>query len=144
MMVLPNTRYRAQRKYIAFARQKMNQTANISDPAGNRVKVPMTSDATYPATVVDNVMTVVGGGIANVTLSVGGSGSIFGGVKVDLERNGVIVGTVETASQSNARSTLISGLTLVTGDQLIVWAARTAIGSISGDVRGAAVDVAPA
>ena len=54
-MVLPNTRYRTQRKYSAFARQRMNKVGDHAPGYGWYAwhRVPnWASDATYPATVV--------------------------------------------------------------------------------------------
>ncbi|AOE44380.1 hypothetical protein SEA_GHOBES_28 [Gordonia phage Ghobes] len=146
-MALPNLRFRGLRlshRVPPFARQKAVQTANIGDPAGNRVQVPLTSDTTYPAVVVDNTLRVTGSATVTVTLGVGGSGSIFSGVRVDLERNGVVVGSVTTSNQSNARTTTLPGVVLANADELKVWAQRVAVGSISGDVRSVVVDLVPA
>ncbi|VFA88821.1 Uncharacterised protein [Gordonia paraffinivorans] len=132
------------RRAANLARQKMNQTANIGDPGASVVKVPFTSDATHPAMAVSDTMIVAGGGLADITLAVGGSGSIFGGVRLTLKLNGIDVGSVVTANHSNARSVPVSGVTLADGDQLDVWAARVEIGYVSGAVREASVDVVPA
>ncbi|WNN94162.1 hypothetical protein SEA_ELINAL_31 [Gordonia phage Elinal] len=129
---------------VAFLRQKMNQTADIGDPAGNKVKVPMASDSVYLASVTDSVMAVTGSGTANIVLNVNGSGNIFANVRLTLERNGVAVGTLDISTHSTARTVTISAVALVNGDQLALYATRIATGSLGGNVRAASVDVVPA
>lgn len=143
-MVLPNTRYRAQRQWSAFVRQKMNQTTTIGDPGAATVKVPFVSDATHPAMVVSDTMIVSGGGLANITLAAGGSGSLDAGARLTLRLNGVELGFLNTASNDNARSVTFSGVTLANGDQLEVWARREYAAWPVGNVRQASVDVVPA
>ncbi|QBP33265.1 hypothetical protein SEA_BRUTONGASTER_48 [Gordonia phage BrutonGaster] len=128
-----------------LSRQRASQTGSIADPAGNKVKVsPLVSDATYPASVTDGVIRVSGSGRAHIQLSVGGSGNVFGGTRVTIEKNGVAIGYLVNSSHSTATSVWISNVELSAGDELILWATRNAIGSISGPVNNAVVDLIPA
>lgn len=60
-MVLPNTRYRTQRKYSALARQRMIKTGNFNSTSNARV-TGWKSDTTAPATINSDRLQVVGAG----------------------------------------------------------------------------------
>lgn len=89
-MVLPNTRYRTQRKYSALLRQRMVKSG---DYGGNANPVPdWVSDGTYPATVVTHRLVVSGGGVAQITANIA-IGNYFGfGRTVQLWHNGTNIG----------------------------------------------------
>ncbi|QNJ59388.1 hypothetical protein PP997_gp28 [Gordonia phage BigChungus] len=125
------------------ARQKAVQPANVGDPSGNKVKIPFMSDGSYPCATADHDIVFQGNGPRNIVLSANGSGNIFANVRLTLERNGVAVGSLDIADQSNARTVTLSFVELVNGDRLALYAQRIGISTLGGNVRGASIDVQP-
>ncbi|QGJ92138.1 hypothetical protein PBI_LAUER_29 [Gordonia phage Lauer] len=125
------------------ARQKAVQPANVGDPAGNKVKIPFMSDSAHPSATADHDIVVQGSGTRNIVLSANGGGGIFANVRLTLERNGVAVGSLDIADQSNARTKILSEVELTHGDRLALYAERIAYSSIGGDTRNALIDIQP-
>ncbi|QKY78490.1 hypothetical protein SEA_ZITCH_44 [Gordonia Phage Zitch] len=97
-MVLPNTRYRTQRKYVSLTRQKMTKAGRFA--FANNAAIPVTgwaSDPTDPATIVgDSTLDVAGSGEATVHAFVrAGKSSVSGTPTVRLVINGVTVDSVD-------------------------------------------------
>ncbi|QDF17128.1 hypothetical protein JZX82_gp33 [Gordonia phage William] len=71
-MVLPNTRFRTQRKYAAIARQRVTLISEVSNPAANGAWGDIAnwqSDPAFPATVSGGKLVVVGAGTVTVTVT---------------------------------------------------------------------------
>ncbi|OCH81018.1 hypothetical protein [Gordonia sp. UCD-TK1] len=102
-MVLPNARFRAQRKYVSLTRQKMIKSGRFS--FANSAAIPVTgwlSDPTNAAVIVsDHTLDVAGSGSATVHAFVrAGKNSTSGTPTVRLVINGVTVDSVDVLPSS--------------------------------------------
>lgn len=103
-MVLPNTRYRAQRKYSAFARQQMIKSTFTSISTTTDTEMDgWSSDPAHPAVLAGNTLVVQGSGLATIhTLLYLGKNSVSGTPTVRLKVNGVQVDSVDVLPTSVA------------------------------------------
>ncbi|QCG77615.1 hypothetical protein HOV42_gp32 [Gordonia phage Fairfaxidum] len=89
-MVLPNTRFRVQKKWASIPRQRM---VKVGDYSGTQNPVQnWESDASSPATIVNHRLVVQGAALAQVIAQVEIKSYTGNGRTVQLHRNGVSLG----------------------------------------------------
>lgn len=100
-----------------LARQRMNKSGSQSVPSTSVTQITSwTADATYPATISSNQMTVQGSGACTVTASVGYSVNYGAAATLYLYRNGASVADVSCAAGSSGTKTLTWTGTASAGD----------------------------